>query len=187
MGNYRYLSDLLVGEGLVSRDQVDRVMEARKRSQARLGEMLIAMGVLDEVQLRDCLAAQYNLPIADIKSVEPTEEAKALIPSFNALMKLILPVRVEGNTLHCVIADPLDLPMTDELSRELRLHIQTTLAAPSELYDAIVRSYGLNVPLKSATPLMGVKKSKSHQDDRAALLAGLDSAFDFLGKEGLSA
>jgi len=188
---YRYLGDMLVGEGLVTKDQVDRVLEARKRSQARLGELLIAMGLLDEFQLRDCLAEQYAIPVADLSTTTPDSEALGLIPSFNALMKLVLPVKLEGNELHCVIADPLDLPMTDELSRDLRVHIRTSLAAPSDLYDAIVRSYGLNVPLKGAAPLAGVrstpKKNASVQEDRQALLAGLDTAFDFLGREGLSA
>lgn len=185
---YQRLGEMLVGEGIVQADQLDRVLAAQRRSGARLGELLVAMGLATEAQVTECLARQYRLPLVTLSEVRPEPDALNRLPAYNALHNLVLPVRMEAGALVCVIADPLELEVLDELSLALRVRIVPAMAPASELHDAIAFQYGLDVPRKVAAPhLASVKGGKSEASDRDSLLAALDHSYSFLNSRGLAA
>ncbi|MCE9558694.1 MAG: hypothetical protein K8R88_07055 [Armatimonadetes bacterium] len=188
---YQRIGDMLLGEGIVTKESLDRVTATQKKSRARLGELLVAMGLATEDQVTDCLARQYNMPRASLSEVHSEPNALNLVDPFHALSNLILPVKVDGDVLYCVISDPLDVVLTDELSVALHRRIVTWMAAPTELYNSIIVSYGMNVPLKAEAGFVtgatrpGRKKSQHTQEDRQALLFALDNAYEFLDRQGL--
>ncbi|WP_027895916.1 hypothetical protein [Zestomonas thermotolerans] len=58
------LGQILIGKGLISRDQLDAAIRAQAGSGKRLGEILVAQGVLSERQLARALKKQKNLRLA---------------------------------------------------------------------------------------------------------------------------
>ncbi|MBL8049038.1 MAG: hypothetical protein JNJ45_10200 [Chthonomonas sp.] len=178
---------MLVGEGIVSADQIDRVLAAQRRSGARLGELLVAMGLATETQVTKCLAAQYRLPVVHLDEVHPHPDALNQIPAYNALHSLVLPVKMDNGALVCVIADPLELDTLDQLSTTLRLRIVPAMATASELHDAIAYYYGLDVPRKAVVEVQEVRRKKPEASDRDSLIAALDQSYAFLNSRGLAA
>jgi len=190
-GEYQRLGDMLVSEGIVTKDELSRVITARQKSNAKIGELIVAMGLATEAEVTSCLARQYGIPVAKLDELSPAPEALNLLASFNALTQLVLPVSVDENAVYCVVADPLDLEVTDGLSQMFRKRIVPLLAGSTELYNAIIYYYGLNVPQKACGPVSKVattKKGKeSIQEDRNALLFALDNAYAFFEQTGLAA
>ena len=194
MIQYKRIGEMLLETGLITQKQLDNAMKTKLGTTLRFGEILTALGYVTEDQITLCLADQYGYKVADLSFVEPEQEAIQLVPSITALSGLVLPVKVTDERFYCIIADPLDIPMTDSLFRMAGRPVEFSLGTPTELFDAIVKAYGLKPRsygsrATSAAPLQKpVKKSLAEgttrnkprikidpQDDKFALLAALSS------------
>lgn len=195
MIQYKRIGEMLLESGLITAAQLDIALKTKLESNLRFGEVLTALGFVSEDQVTECLSNQYGYPVADLSFVTPEPEAIAMIPSITALSGLVLPVRVTDDRLYCIIADPLDVPTTDALLRIAGRPVDICLANPSDLFDVIVKSYGLGPRTLNVTTgkptFIGTKKpvvqkksvstrtKRSYkidpQDDKFALLAAVSS------------
>ncbi|MBS1715375.1 MAG: hypothetical protein JST30_13680 [Armatimonadetes bacterium] len=189
MVQYKRIGEMLLDAGLITPDQLDVAMKTKMGSTLRFGEILTALGFVSEEQVTQCLADQYGYRLADLTHAEPEKEALELVPSITALSGLVLPMKVTDDRFYCIIADPLDIPMTDSLFRMAGRPVEFALAPPSPLFDAISNAYGLNpakrrkslAPDQKPRPIenkrVGVKRKMKidKQEDTFALLAALGS------------
>lgn len=178
MSTYKRMGEFLLAKGLIDETQLERAIEARSRGNIRFGEVLVLLGYVDEVQVTQCLAEQYQLPVADLSSLIPTAEALGLVSSSMAMSRLFLPIAVNDDAFYAVISDPIDLELTDRIVMETGRRLSLALASPSELYLAIARHYGLETELKITLPerkeAAPTKRRKNDdQTDRRELLAAL--------------
>lgn len=196
MIQYKRIGEMLLESGLITAEQLELALKTKLESNLRFGEVLTALGFVTEDQVTECLANQYGYPVADLAFVTPEPEAVAMIPSITALSGLVLPVRVTDDRFYCIIADPLDVPTTDALLRIAGRPVDICLANPTDLFDVIVKAYGLgprtlNVQTGKST-FVGTKKEATKprskpatttkrtykidpQDDKFALLAAASS------------
>lgn len=192
MIQYKRIGEMLLEAGLITATQLDQAMKTKLETSLRFGEILTALGFVSEEQVTQCLADQYGYKVTDLTHIEPEQAAVDLVPSITALSGLVLPVKVTDDRFYCIIADPLDIPMTDSLFRMAGKPVEFSLASPSELFDAIVKAYKLgprtrNLQIsgaispadrKKAVEAAAKPKSKRKikidpQDDKFALLAAL--------------
>jgi len=206
MSRYQRVGDFLVEKGVITEAQRDEALVVQKKTENRFGEVLVSLGMVTECQIVACLAEQYDLPIANMAEIHPTQTALRLVSPTFALSRLILPIMVTDLEFHCAIADPLDIEGTDYLSKALGKRLIISLAGTTEIYRAITKNYAVpsvvsNVtppPLLShapekATPAATPKKPRvarapkvDAQPDRKDLLAaiagtGTDSLWDTYG------
>lgn len=189
MVQYKRIGEMLLESGLITQKQLDQAMQTKMESTLRFGEILTALGFVDEEQVTKCLADQYGYKVADLTYIEPEPQAVAIIPSITALSGLVLPVKVTTERFYCIIADPLDIPLTDSLFRAAGKPVEFSLAPPSELFDAIVKAYNLAPRARLAGQEIAAKPKRTRkvsdqpkpkrkmkidpQDDKQALLAAL--------------
>jgi type IV pilus assembly protein PilB len=136
------LGDMLVAAGLVSRDQVDWALRRQKESGKRLGEELVELGFLTEVQLTQALSNQLSLPWVSLYHVEFSRELLDLIPAEIADRHTAVPiyvrsVRADGDTLFVAMADPTNEEALTALRRVSSLPVKPMVAPPSEIRTAI--------------------------------------------------
>ena len=60
------IGDLLVREGLITREQLARALEEQRQSGTRVGYNLIKLGFIEENELTKMLARQYKMPAIDL-------------------------------------------------------------------------------------------------------------------------
>lgn len=193
MIQYKRIGEMLLETGLITQKQLDNAMKTKLGTTLRFGEILTALGYVTEEQITHCLADQYGYRVADMAFIEPEQEAVQLVPSITALSGLVLPVKVTEDRFYCIIADPLDIPMTDSLFRMAGRPVEFSLGTPTEIFDAIVKAYGLgprtrnlqiasnDMPrpaaikekVTSTKPRSKPKVKIDPQDDKFALLAAL--------------
>ncbi|MEM6961815.1 MAG: hypothetical protein AAF550_08755 [Myxococcota bacterium] len=70
MARLARLGDMLVAAGLVTEEQVDEALSTQKLSGRRLGEELTALGLLTEVQLTQILSNQLSIPWVSLYHVQ---------------------------------------------------------------------------------------------------------------------
>lgn len=141
MNQYLKLGDLLVAAGLITNLQLSAVLTAQKTSRRRLGDMLVERGLVSEDQITECLAKQYGYPIANVKKLKPESDALALVDPEVALSYAVLPVSLEGDSLTCIIADPLDIVGTDFISQMVQRRLSIQIAPKAKLLAAIQQAY----------------------------------------------
>jgi type IV pilus assembly protein PilB len=64
------LGDLLMKEGLITKDQLDKALVEQRSSGMRLGYALVKLGFVQETEITKMLARQYRMPAVDLARFE---------------------------------------------------------------------------------------------------------------------
>jgi hypothetical protein len=95
MGKRLKLGEMLVAKGLISEAQLGAALAEQRRWGKRLGMTLVLMGVLEEETLIRTLAAQLKLPVARIRGKRVNAEVVELVPVELAEKHRCLPLFVK--------------------------------------------------------------------------------------------
>ena len=136
------IGDLLVKEGLITKEALERALQEQRTTGFRVGYNLVKLGFINEVELTRMLARQYRMPAVDLTNFEVDARIAKLIPSELAQRHLVLPLKREGRTLTVAMADPSDLGVIDDLKFITRYDIFPVIAGEYTLRNAVDKHYG---------------------------------------------
>ncbi len=143
-GNKRiFAGDILVESGIVTRKQVEKAhaVQAKLRKK-KIGEMLIETDCVSEEKLYSALAEKFRKPYIDLKTIEPSEDAKSHLPRNLVLELMILPLSIDNGRLVLATSRPEMTETDDVLRSHLECPFDLRVAAPSQLKAAIIIKYG---------------------------------------------
>lgn len=135
------IGDLLVGEGLISQDQLEQALIEQRSSGARLGYVLVKLGFVLEIEITKMLARQYHVPAVDLSRFEVDEKIIKLVPSDVALKHTVLPLKRDGRSLTVAMAEPGNMQIVDDLKFITRCDIVPVIAGEYTLRTAIEKYY----------------------------------------------
>jgi type IV pilus assembly protein PilB len=135
------IGDLLMREGLITREQLDRALLEQKQNGTRVGYNLVKLGYVQETEITRMLARQFRMPAVDLSKFEVDPRIAKLIPSDLAIKHLILPLKRDGRTLTVAMADPTNLGVIDDLKFITRYDIQPVIAGEFTLRNHIEKHY----------------------------------------------
>jgi type IV pilus assembly protein PilB len=135
------LGDLLVREGLITREQLSQALQEQKNSGMRLGYTLVKLGLVEETEITKMLARQYRMPAVDLARFEVDARIVKLIPSEVAIRHTVLPLKREGRTLTVAMSDPTNMTVVDDLKFITRYDIFPVIAGEYTLKTAIEKYY----------------------------------------------
>jgi type IV pilus assembly protein PilB len=136
------IGELLLEDGAISAEQLAQAIARQKRTGERLGQALMALGIPEE-RITQALARQLSLSIVNLQKQKIDPGVAALLPEALARKHSVLPIRKEGHHIVVVMADPLDVVATDDVSLATGLTVTPVIATPAEIKEAIERAYGL--------------------------------------------
>ena len=135
------LGDLLIKEGLISKDQLDKALQEQRANGTRLGYNLVKLGFIQETEITKMLARQYRMPAVDLARFEVDPKIVKMIPGDLALKHLVLPLKREGRTLTVAMADPTNLSVIDDLKFITRYDIFPVIAGEYTLRGQLEKHY----------------------------------------------
>src|SRR3989338_1686218 len=151
---YFRVGEMLVKEGLMTQEQLDRAILVQKKEGGRIGEILIKLDIVKESDLAYVLGKQLNIPYAKLTSglLNPAADQglEELIPQELALKNIVLPLSRTINSLTCAIFDPLDLTLLDNLRKLTNCEIIPVIATRTDILHAVKDFYGKTNLLKNA-------------------------------------
>src|SRR3989338_4355671 len=135
------LGQILLKEGLITEEQLEKAVEIQKKEGTRFGETLINLGILTEKDIVITMAKQLSIPYASyakglLKPAESQDLSK-LVPEDYARKNVLLPISKHMNSLTVAFMDPLDLITIDNLKRMTNCEINPIIATKSDLQRAI--------------------------------------------------
>src|SRR5947208_15912988 len=92
------LGDLLVREGLITREQLEKALQEQKQNGTRVGYNLVKLGFVQETELTKMLARQFKMPAVDLSRFEVDPKIVNLIPGDIAIKNLDLPIKRDYRT-----------------------------------------------------------------------------------------
>jgi len=135
------LGDLLIKEGLITKEQLDKALQEQRANGTRIGYNLVKLGFVQETEITKMLARQYRMPAVDLARFEVDPKIVKMIPADLALKHLVLPLKREGRTLTVAMADPTNLNVIDDLKFITRYDIFPVIAGEYTLRQALDKNY----------------------------------------------
>ncbi len=159
------LGDLLVESGVISNDQLMQALAAQKRTGQKLGRTLIELGFLSEDRLLQVLSEQLRMPFVDLRHYQYDPDTVRLIPETLARRyRAIALKRNPDGSLLVGMADPTDIFAYDELSRQLKTHIQQAVVREADLLSAIDKVYRRTEEISTLAEELGEELGESDID-----------------------
>lgn len=140
----RRLGECLLAEGLINTHQLEEAIEYQCIYGGKLGTSLIELGLIEEDQMARILSQQLHLHyIKPELLMNVPGSVLNLIPDKVALKHQMVPYHEEGKKLYVAINDVVNLKRLDDISFQLN-HIIIPLAIPEiRLMMALKKHYGM--------------------------------------------
>lgn len=136
------LGEVLVHEGFVNEDQVKEALIKQSNFGLKIGETLIKLGYLTERQLLQALNLQLGYTIVDEKELMELDlDIVSQIPEPYAVENRVIALREEGDGVVVALADPENLTVLDNLKKILGKNIKPELIGSTMLLDTIEKYY----------------------------------------------
>src|SRR3989338_148639 len=135
------LGDLLRKDGQITKFQLDEALAVQKKSGGRLGQIIVALGFIDEETIVNFLARQLNFPVSHISEMQVSEDVVKLIPYETAKEHFVFPINVTDGTLSIATSDPTNNRAVEDIQMKTKLSIKVSLATEKEIATAYKKYY----------------------------------------------
>jgi len=146
MSQGQRIGELLRAARLVSEAQLEAALLEQARTGMLLGEVLVTLGAISELQLTQILSNQLSVAWVSLAHVDLSDELLTLVPRALAHRHDLLPVhfRIGENgekILYVAISDPTHFSAMEEVSRATSMHVRPLIAPRSEIRRQIEIAY----------------------------------------------
>ncbi|MFL5486251.1 MAG: GspE/PulE family protein, partial [Gemmatimonadaceae bacterium] len=135
------IGDLLLREGLVTQEQLNKALQEQRHNGTRVGYNLVKLGYVKETDLTRMLARQHKMPAVDLTKFQVDPRIAKLIPGELAMKHSVLPLKRDGRTLTVAMSDPATLSVLDDIKFITRLDIFPVIAGEFTLRNQIEKFY----------------------------------------------
>ncbi|RJO65027.1 MAG: type II secretion system protein GspE [Candidatus Omnitrophota bacterium] len=181
---YLRLGELLIKEGLLKEEDLNKAIALQKQEGGRLGEVLVKMGVLREDQIVAALGKQLGIPYFSLGTgmLKPAidQGLDKLVSNEFAMKNMVLPLSRTLRSLTVAMIDPLDLILIDSLKKLTGCEINPVIVIRSDINKAIEEFYGKSGIFKEAV-------EASYDITAAAVIEDVEAAEEELSLDKLIA
>ena len=148
------LGELLVDARIITREQLEEVLELQKSDGRRLGTLLVEQELVNETQLTQILSQQLSVPWVSLYHVDFSKRLLNLVPAQVAQKYCLVPiyvrhVRGQGDTLYVAMDDPTNVDALRECASWSGLPTRAMIASPADIRRAVEIYYGVTVKEES--------------------------------------
>ncbi|MBI5199278.1 MAG: Flp pilus assembly complex ATPase component TadA [Nitrospirae bacterium] len=142
MNKQEELEQMLIEDGLINPDQLEKARKERKQGKESLTRALVSMGLVDEDKMIKFLISRLDLKMVNLsKIVGIDSKVIETIPEEMAKAHLIFPVSERRNFLTLAMVDPLNTLVIEKVTA-MGYQVQPVLACEEEIKNAIRKHYG---------------------------------------------
>ena len=144
------LGDSLLDIGAVNEVQLREALRMHSQAQCSLGQALMKLGYVEEELISQTVANSMGMEFVKLEELAFDPDVGKLIPEALAKRHTILPVS-SGDRLHVVAERPLPPQVVKSIERLAKKPVKLSIASKTALLDAMARIY----EVESATDLDG--------------------------------
>ncbi len=163
------LGEMLVDQGLLAREQLEKALSEQKKSGLKLGQYLISSNICHEEDIVQLLSRQLRIPRYDFDKYPLDMNLVNIIPADTARKHGIVPLARRGMVLVVATNDPLDIDALDSMEVLTNMEIEPVVCTEEEFSQAYNSLYGLykglDDVLESVDDVSAVEEEKDSEPD----------------------
>lgn len=157
------LGDLLVDQGMITKDQLQNALSEQKRLGRKLGNTLIELGYISEQAMLDLLSSQLSLPLIDLVNYSYDEDTVRKLPETFARRHRALLLEETPVDYLVGMVDPTDLQAMDELEARFDKPIRQALLRERDLLQTFDLVYRRTEEISALAQELGQELSSGEQ------------------------
>jgi type IV pilus assembly protein PilB len=139
----RKIGEILIGEGAITKEQLNTALEAASGTTKKVGEVLQEQGVCDAKVIAKALAEQFGMKFIALDGAEGEQTPDLdLIPKDVIQKHTIIPLAKVNDKLQLVIHDPMNLELLDLLRFRLNCELEPFLSTKEAIQAYIAKLSG---------------------------------------------
>src|SRR6266508_3389425 len=139
----KQLGQILLEQGLITNEQLEKALAAHKSTARSLGRTLIDLGYIKERDLVMALAEQVGLDFVDLSEHQIDPLAASLLPEQLARRYRALPIGERDGKLLVAMSDPANVFALDDIRAITNRDVQPIVATASDVERAIAKFGGM--------------------------------------------
>ena len=136
------LGDILLERKVITSIELQKALEVQQTKGGFLGDILVKLGFVEELDIVAALMIQCNLAYIAISQYEVNRKVIDLIPRKMAYDYQVVPLDRVGDILSVVMLDPLDASARAEIRRITHCEIAPFVTTKIEMVKALEKCYG---------------------------------------------
>ena len=137
------LGEFLLARGIISEEQLEQSLSRQKAQGGFLGEALVAQGVISPAMLGSYMEELTTYPYIELSSFPLNFELANQLPEQFARQHLVIPFAEWDDAVQVAMVNPQNLAVVDGLRDRLKRRIVPFLSFKSDVLDAINRVYDI--------------------------------------------
>ncbi|WP_428565369.1 MAG: GspE/PulE family protein [Solidesulfovibrio sp. DCME] len=142
------LGEMLVAAGLLSEDKLRQALAAGKRAGLRLGQQLVRDGTVKETDIVDLISRQMGLAKYTPERFPVDGHLASIIPAEMALRSKLVPLSKSGNLIRVAMPDPLDISSIEDIEIYKNCEVEPIICTERELGYLTSAIYGMGLGLE---------------------------------------
>jgi len=152
------LGEMLVEEKTITQEQLNEALREQKKTQELIGEVLIRLGYATEESVLIALSDKLGVAYFKIKDIDIPPEIIEKVPAKFACYYKIIPIKIENHILTLAVTNPLDLAILDDIKLVLKYDIDPVMAGERDILEAIKKYYGVGA--ETVEKIIGQSEAK---------------------------
>jgi len=133
----RKLGEILLEEGFIDEEKLNKALEEAQKSGKSLGDILLELKYINDYQLAKALSIQLGFAFKSLKDIKVDPEVTKLINMTKIKQDMILPLYKENNKLYVAIVDPRNITALDDIKLIAKTQIEPVIVPKSEFFEFI--------------------------------------------------
>lgn len=162
------LGDLLINQGIITEEQLQKGLELQKQSGGKLGEVLVDNNIVSEETLVKVLGEQLHLEYIDLTNVKIDEKILELVPSSILHKYGMMPFEFapdRPNVLRVAMLDPLDMEAIDDINIVTNLQVEPVITTRRGLNIVMDKYFGQKEVYSAVSEYEKEKESKLEESE----------------------
>lgn len=139
---YKRLGDVLLATGVITDEQLQFALSRQHDTKNRLGKQLIEDGIISQEQLIDTLKLQLGIDSIDLSMISIPTSVSEFIPEKMANNFCLVPVKLEGDVLYVAMGDPLNFMALEDVKAVSKKKIVPLISTEDSIQRSIASLYG---------------------------------------------
>ncbi len=145
MASKKRIGEILIERGSISQEQLEYALRLQQRGQRFLGQILIGMGWISEVEVYQTLSQLFRVKFISFDKISFDPTIVQLIPELLAVTRDVLPLAISDNTLYLVMENPRDIDAIQLVEFTTERQVKPIMAPVSQLREMIRRAYNIKI------------------------------------------
>ena len=182
MAQKKSFGEFLVDLGVLTPEQLKKVVQEQRQGGERLEQTLARRGYAKEEVIYQCLADYFNLPYVDLDTYLIDDKIVKTISDDLARRHTLIPLFKIGTTLTVAMDNPLNIVAVDEVRNRIKTDVEIAISTEKKIKKAIEQYYGVGAAavesaLRQSAALNSTEPLKESAEYR--------KTYDLQGKEPL--